>query len=75
MRNLLFTVLLMLAFVYSMPASADPIMAGVSTGHTLQTSRSDDGRFTIDASGWRSGVYAVRVVSSDGIRTAKIHVK
>lgn len=26
MRNLLFTVLLMLAFVYSMPASADPIM-------------------------------------------------
>lgn len=58
-----------------MPASADPIMADVSTGRTLQTSRSDDGRFTIDASGWRSGVYAVRVVSSDGIRTAKIHVK
>ena len=30
---------------------------------------------TINASSWRSGVYAVRVVSSDGIRTAKIHVK
>lgn len=46
-----------------------------SFSRMVLTSRSDDGLFTIDASGWKRGVYAVRISSSDGIRTAKIHVK
>ncbi len=51
------------------------MVSDVSTGRMVLTSRSDDGLFTIDASGWKRGVYAVRISSSDGIRTAKIHVK
>ena len=50
-------------------------LSGPSSAQTSYMMSFDPGDFTIDASGWRGGVYAVRGVSSDGIRTAKIHVK
>ncbi|MBO6058768.1 MAG: T9SS type A sorting domain-containing protein, partial [Bacteroidaceae bacterium] len=51
------------------------VVSDITTGQVMLTAKTREDGFTIDASGWKRGVYAVRVSSTDGVRTAKILVR
>ena len=51
------------------------VVSDIATGQVMLTDKTREDGFTINATGWKRGVYAVRVSSSDSVRTAKILVR